>query len=80
MAWSSSTVAAALHTDKRWATQAFAQGVAKASISLSFMTFTMWLIVGVPNIMGSLPQNLINLGLPGLFGLHCSPGLHPLEP
>ena len=35
-------VAAALQTDKRWAILAFSQ----ASIYLSFMTFTMWLMVG----------------------------------
>ena len=55
MVWSSTIVAAALHTDKRWATLAFAQGIAKASISLfSFMTFMTWLIVGVHKIMGIL--------------------------
>ena len=47
---SSSTVAAALHTNKRWATWAFAHSVAKTSISLSFMTFMMMLIVGVPRM------------------------------
>ena len=54
VAWSSSTVAAALHTDNIWATLAFAKGITKASISLSFKTFMMWLIMGVPNIMGIL--------------------------
>ena len=29
-------MAVILHTDKRWATLAFAQGIAKASISISF--------------------------------------------
>ena len=54
MFWSPTIVAAALHTDKRWATLAFAQDITKASISLSFMMFMMWLIVGVPKIMGIL--------------------------
>ena len=49
----SSTVAVALHTDRRWATQASVQGVARTCISLYFMTFTIQLIVGVPRIMGT---------------------------
>ena len=47
-------MAAALHTDKRWATLAFAQGVTKMTISLSFVTFMMQLMVGVHKIMGIL--------------------------
>ena len=50
--WLSSTVAVALCTDRRWATQAFTDGIARASISISFITFTTWLIVGVPQIIG----------------------------
>ena len=49
--WLSHTVAAALHAKRRWATLAFAHCVTRASISLSFMTFTTWLIVGVPRII-----------------------------
>ena len=78
MVWSSAIVAALLHIDKRWATLAFAQGTAKASISLSFMTFKMQLIVGVPKIMGILSTKF-NKSI-WLFGLHYSPELHPLEP
>ena len=54
VAWLSDIVAAALHTDKRWAPLAFTQGITKASISLSFMTFMRQLIMGVPNITGIL--------------------------
>ena len=74
--WSSSTVAAALHTDRRWATLAFTQGVARVSISFSLIMITMLLIVRVPMIMGSLT----NTGSPELFGLCHSPGLHQVEP
>ena len=59
---STTTVAAAVHTDNRCATLAFPQGIAKASISLSFMMFMTW-------------QTLFHLGLPGLSGPHHSPGL-----
>ena len=62
MAWLSAIVAAALHTDKRWAILAFAKGIAKASIPLSFMTFMMWLIEGVPNIMGILSMKFDKSG------------------
>ena len=50
--WASSTVAAAQCTDKRCTTLVFAHGITKASISLSFMTFMMQHIVGVPKITG----------------------------
>ena len=46
-------MAAAQCTDNRCATLAFTHGIAKASISLSFMTFMMWLIVVVPKIRGN---------------------------
>ena len=41
----------------------------------------MWLIVGVPRKMGDSCHKVWQVwGSPGLFGLHHSPGLHPLEP
>ena len=51
--WLSSTVDVGLHTDRRWATQAFANGITRTSISISFITFTTLLIVGVPRIIGT---------------------------
>ena len=47
-----------LCTDKRWATLAFAQGITKVSISFSFITLTMWLMVGVPKITETLAAKL----------------------
>ena len=58
MVLSPTMVAAILHTDKRWATLAFAQGIAKASISLSFITLMMQLMVGVPKLIGILSAKL----------------------
>ena len=52
-AWLSSTVAVALHTDRRWATWVFAHGIARASVSISFITLTTWLIMGVPRMTGT---------------------------
>ena len=40
-------------TTRRYAMWAFTQGVAKVSISFSFITFMRWLIVGVPKITGT---------------------------
>ena len=61
--WSSNTVAAAWCMDNRCTTLAFTHGIAKASISLSFMTFMMQLIVGVPKIMGSHSTNFDSSGM-----------------
>ena len=47
-----------LHTARRWATLAFAHGIAKASISASLITLTTWPMVGVPRIMGTLVAKL----------------------
>ena len=46
-------MAVILNTDKRWASLAFTQGIAKASISLSFITFNDAAVVrGPPKMIG----------------------------
>ena len=78
--WSSSTMAAALCMDRSCVTQAFTQGVARASISFSLITFMTCLIIGVPKITGTCTMKSDKSGITGLFGPHHSPGFHPLEP